>query len=187
VALHCGFSLSADSDALVARAPAVVRMIKAKQLGCKAGRGFFIHDVSDSSEQVGDVNPMALQLIEAEIQSRVDLSPAEITAAITLPMVIEATRLLEIGRAHSAGQLDLAVMCGFGFATLRGGPFYWADQVGVGRIVKTLESLQYLGPHLCPTQSLLDAAKQGLRFYDRNSDECDNSTAIPSSAVRNMS
>jgi 3-hydroxyacyl-CoA dehydrogenase/enoyl-CoA hydratase/3-hydroxybutyryl-CoA epimerase len=161
-------------------------MIKAKQLGCKAGRGFFIHEVSEIGEQIGDVNPKALQLIESEISSPVNLSPEEIEAAITCPMVIEATKLLEIGRARSAGQLDLAVMCGFGFATSCGGPLHWADQVGADRIVKTLESLQHLGPHLRPTQSLLDAALRGLRFYDRNNDDRGDSTAESSSAVRNI-
>lgn len=186
VALHCGFSLSADSDTLVARTPIVVRLIKARHLGCKAGRGFFIHEVSDSSEQVGTVNPKALQLIESEIESRENLSPAEIEAALTLPMVIEAAKLLDIGRAHSSGQLDLAVMCGFGFAPSRGGPLYWADQVGADRIVKLLKTLQHLGPHLLPTQSLHDAAEHRQRFYDRNNVELGNPAAHSSPDVRNM-
>ncbi|MEO8498650.1 MAG: 3-hydroxyacyl-CoA dehydrogenase family protein, partial [Planctomycetota bacterium] len=186
VALQCGWSLSADSDTLVARTPSVVRLIKAKHLGRKAGRGFFIHEAADGSEQVGDVNPKALQLIESEIESRVDLSPAEIQAAITLPMVIEATKLLEIERAHSPGQVDLAVMCGFGFAPSRGGPLYWADQVGAARIVAALKSLEHVGPHLCPTQLLLDTAKHGGRFYDRNN-RGGEPTADSSSDVRKMS
>jgi hypothetical protein len=162
-------------------------MIKARQLGCKTGRGFFIHEVADNSEQVGDVNPKARQLIESAIESRIDLSPAEIEAAITLPMVIEATKLLEIERAHSAGQIDLAVMCGIGFAPLRGGPLYWADQVGADRIVEALKPLEYLGPHLCPTQLLLNAAKHHLRFYDRNNNGHVEPSADPSSVVRNTS
>jgi 3-hydroxyacyl-CoA dehydrogenase len=186
VALHCGFSLSTDSDTLVVRSPPVVRLIKAKQLGRKTGRGFFIHQAANQDEKVGDVNPLALQLFESEIESRVDLSPAEIQSAVVLPMVIEATKLLEINRASSAGQLDLAVMCGIGFAPLRGGPLYWADQVGANYITEAIKSLEYLGPHLSPTQTLLDAAKYGQRFYDRKSDGV-GPTAASSTAVRNMS
>ncbi len=185
VAMQCGWSFSADSDTLVARTPTVVRMMKAKQLGRKAGRGFYIYEPAESGEQVGDVNPIAQRIVESAIESRVDLSPAELEAAVILPMVVEATKLLEIGRAHSAGQLDLAVMCGIGFATSRGGPLYWADQVGADCIVEALKALEHLGPHLGPTPLLLDAAKHGRRFYDRNNDG--DPTADPSAAVRNVS
>lgn len=185
VAMQCAWSFSADSDTLVARTPTIVRMMKAKQLGRKTGRGFFIHEVANSGEQIGDVNPRALQIIEPQIESRVDLSPAEIQAAIILPMVIEATKLLEIKRAQTAGQLDLAVMCGIGFAASRGGPLYWADQVGADCIVDTLQSLQHLGPHLGPTQMLLEAAKHQLRFYDRAGDDRGDLTADSSFAARN--
>jgi 3-hydroxyacyl-CoA dehydrogenase len=185
VALQCGWSFSADSDSLIARTPIIVRMMKAKQVGRKTGRGFYIYEVADGGEQVGDVNPRALQIIEPQIESRVDLSPAEIQAAIILPMVIEATKLLEIKRAQSAGQLDLAVMCGIGFAPSRGGPLYWADQVGADRIVESLQTLQHLGPHLDPTQTLLDAAKHHHRFYDRTDDDGGDMTAVAHSAVRN--
>ncbi|MDA1051608.1 MAG: 3-hydroxyacyl-CoA dehydrogenase NAD-binding domain-containing protein [Planctomycetota bacterium] len=184
VAMQCGWSFSADSETLVARTPIIVRMMKAKQLGRKAGRGFYIYEAADNGEQVGDVNAKAVQIIEPQIESRIDLSPAEIEAAVILPMVIEATKLLETKRASSAGQLDLAVMCGIGFATSRGGPLYWADRVGADRIVDALKSLEHLGPHLCPTHSLLDAAKHGLRFYDRNNDNGGDPRAEPSSAVR---
>lgn len=179
VAMQCGWSFSADSDTLVVRTPVIVRMMKAKQLGRKAGRGFYIYEANGGGEQVGDVNPIAQQIVEPAIESRADLSPAEIQAAITLPMVIEATKLLEAGRVESAGQLDLAVMCGIGFATSRGGPLYWADRVGAGCIVEAIKSLEHIGPHLCPTPLLLDAAKRGRAFYGDGGD--------PTSAVRNES
>jgi len=171
VAMQCGWSFSSDSDSLIVRTPIIVRMMKAKQLGRKTGRGFYVYEATDGSEQAGDVNPQAMKIVQPQVESRVDLSPAEIEAAIILPMVIEATKLLEIKRAQSAAQLDLAVMCGIGFATSSGGPLYWADLVGAERIVKAIESLQHLGPHLHPTQTLLDAAKHRRRFYDRNNDD----------------
>ena len=186
VAVQCGVSFSADSDTLIARTPIVVRMMKAKQLGRKTGRGFYLYEPADGGGQAGDVNPRALQIIEPLVESRVDLSAAEIEAAIILPMVIEATKLLEIERARNAGQIDLAVMCGFGFAASRGGPLYWADRVGAGRVVETLQSLQHLGPHLCPTQTLLEAAKYSLRFYDRIGGDGGDIIAGAQAAARNM-
>ena len=166
VAVQCGLSFAADSDTLIARTPLPIRMMKAKQLGLKSGRGFYIHESTEGDGQAGELNPIALEIVDRVVDSRVDLSPVEIQAAITLPMVIEATRLLELNRAKNAGQVDLAAMCGFRFAELRGGPLYWTDQIGAEVIVETLKLLQPLGPHLRPTQTLLEVAKNHRRFYD---------------------
>lgn len=187
VALQCGWSLSADSETFIARTPTIVRMMKKKQLGCKSGRGFFIHQAENDNERAGDINPIAQQIIDAQIESRVDLSAPEIEAAIALPMIIEATKLLEIQRAHSAWQVDLAAMCGIGFPTSCGGPLWWADQVGAVRILKALESLRELGPHLHPTQLLRDAASRHEPFYPQSGVHRSSPAANSSPATRNPS
>ncbi len=187
IALQCGWSLSADSETFIARTPTIVRMIKKKQLGRKSGRGFFIHQTANASERAGTINPVARELIDAQIDARVELSPTQIEAALTLPMIVEATRLLELERAHSAWQVDLAVVCGIGFPPSLGGPLWWADQIGAARIVETLESLRHLGPHLHPTQSLLDAAKHRQRFYHQPADVQRHTISRSAAAIRNPS
>lgn len=187
VALQCAWSLSADSETFITRTPTIVRMMKKKQLGCKTGRGFFVHQATADNERVGDINPLAQEIIDAQLESRADLSPSQIEAAIILPMVIEATRLLEIERAHSAWQIDLAVTCGIGFPQSRGGPLWWADQVGASRIVEALHSLDNLGPQLHPTQLLLDVAKDGEMFHARFDNEQPDSDIRASSATRKLS
>jgi 3-hydroxyacyl-CoA dehydrogenase/enoyl-CoA hydratase/3-hydroxybutyryl-CoA epimerase/enoyl-CoA isomerase len=166
VALNSGFSLAAESDALVSRSPVLLRLVKAKMLGRKTGAGFFVHDQASDDDPVGQVNPRATELIAREVDGPLSLSSEQLTNAILLPVVVEATRLMQLSRARSAGQIDLAVMFGFGFPTQRGGLLHWADQVGAGPIVETLTSLPDLGPHLSPTPLLLEMARRGHRFYD---------------------
>lgn len=185
VAMQCGWSFSAESETLIVRTPTIVRLMKAKHLGRKAGRGFFVHQSQDTSERVGDVNPKALEVLESQIESRVELAPDDVLAAIILPMVIEATKLLETGRAESARQVDLAIMCGIGFPASRGGPLYWADQIGAQQIVATLERLKHLGPHLAVPPLLLDAAKSNRSFYEHDSNSQDARMPAKSEAVRN--
>ncbi len=73
--------------------------------------------------------------------------------------------MLECGRVRDAGQIDLAILLGFGFPASRGGLLYWADQVGVASIVEWLGSLGDLGPRVQPTPWLLEMARQEKKFY----------------------
>jgi 3-hydroxyacyl-CoA dehydrogenase len=166
VALNSAFSLAAESDAMVSRSPVMLRLIKAKMLGRKTGAGFFLHDHAQKEDPVGRVNPRAAELIARAVDGPLSLSPEQLTHAILLPVVVEATRLMQLDRARSAGQIDLAVMFGFGFPTRRGGLLHWADQLGADRIVAALDSLPDLGPHLSPTPLLLQMARRGQRFCD---------------------
>jgi hypothetical protein len=59
--------------------------------------------------------------------------------------------------------------------------------VGADRIVEALQRLEYLGPHLCPTPLLLDAAKHHWRFYDRTNNGYGESASDSTTAARNVS
>ena len=50
-------------------------------------------------------------------------------------MVNEGARLLEEGIAARAGDIDVVWITGYGFPRWRGGPMYYAEQVGLGRAI----------------------------------------------------
>jgi len=181
IALNSAWSLAAESDALVARSPVLVRLVKAKQLGRKTGRGFFVHRTESADESVGDVNAKAAQLMAKNIDREEHLSDQELACAIVLPVVAEATRILQENRARDAEQIDLAAMFGVGFPVWRGGPLFWADSVGAGKVVEMLESLSHLGPHLRPTQVLAETANLDGRLHDLSGEvvESDPTTVGP--------
>ena len=166
VAVNTGFSLAAESDAIVTRSPALLQLVKGRMLGRKTGAGFFLHDDVPDDAPVGRVNPRAAELIVRMTDETLSLSHDQLTNAILLPMVVEATRLIAAGRTRNAAQIDLAVMFGFGFPTWRGGLLKWADEIGAKAIVDSLESLAHLGPHLRPTPLLLEMADSGATFYE---------------------
>ena len=82
-----------------------------------------------------------------------------------LPTVVEATRLLDEGRAADPGQIDLAVTCGLGFPQSRGGLLYWADTVGAAAIIEMLEPLADISPRFQPSETLLEMAAENRRFH----------------------
>ena len=66
----------------------------------------------------------------------------EITDRLFLPMLVEATRVLEDGLVRDVRDVDLALIYGIGFPPFRGGLFFWADQVGVAKIVEKLRTIR---------------------------------------------
>ena len=82
-------------------------------------------------------------------------------------MVNEAARCLEEGIVASAGEVDLAMVMGTGFAPFRGGPLRHADSVAVAKVADDLMRLAAsAGPHYTPCTLLKEMAKSGKRFYD---------------------
>ena len=64
-----------------------------------------------------------------------------------------------------ARTIDLGVIYGLGFPPFKGGLLFWADSLGLDRVLKMLEPLADLGPRMQPTPLLLEMAHSGRRFY----------------------
>ena len=62
--------------------------------------------------------------------------------------------------------VDLGLIFGIGFPPFRGGLFFWADQVGVAKIVEKLKQYAPLGKRFEPTAMLSELASRNGRFYD---------------------
>ena len=74
---------------------------------------------------------------EAEIgiaPRRVD--DAEIVDRLVLALVNEGARLLEEGIAARASDVDVVYLTGYGFPRARGGPMFYADQVGLDSVLR---------------------------------------------------
>ena len=84
---------------------------------------------------------------------------------LVLPMLLEATRILEEGKVGDVRDIDLAVLFGLGFPAAKGGLLWWADTLGAARILGLLQSLGTMGPRAEPTAMLKSMAESGQRFY----------------------
>jgi 3-hydroxyacyl-CoA dehydrogenase len=79
---------------------------------------------------------------------------------------VEATRVLEDQLVRDVRDVDLALIYGIGFPPFRGGLFFWADQVGIAKIVEKLKAYEPLGKRFEVTTMLKRLAERGGRFYD---------------------
>ncbi len=133
----------------------------AAMLGRKTGKGFYKY--SKGSE--ASTNKQAAKLRPSRLPNPPGREAIE--DRLVLLMINEAARCLEEGIVASAGEVDLAMVLGTGFAPFRGGPLRYADSSVVSRVADALARLaESAGPHYAPCDLLRDMAKTGRRFYE---------------------
>ena len=84
------------------------------------------------------------------------------------PLVNEGAKILEEGIAARPVDIDIIWIYGYGFPRYRGGPMFWADQVGVKKVYETIKRLHEThGDWLKPAPLLEKLAREGKGFYSR--------------------
>jgi 3-hydroxyacyl-CoA dehydrogenase len=126
------------------------------RFGQKTGRGFYRYD--------GDVrkpDPEVVALARAEAQ-RLGVSPREVTDREIVDrciyaLVNEGAYILQEGAATCAADIDVIWVNGYGFPRSRGGPMFYADTVGLPRVVETMRELaDTAGPQYWTPAPLLE-------------------------------
>jgi 3-hydroxyacyl-CoA dehydrogenase len=80
-------------------------------------------------------------------------------------VVNEGARILEEGIALRASDIDVACILGYNWPGHTGGPMFWADTVGLPKIVAKLEELERThGPEFTPSALLRKKAAAGESF-----------------------
>jgi 3-hydroxyacyl-CoA dehydrogenase len=158
--LQAGWVLATAFPARVAPSPLLVSMIKAGRLGRKAGAGFFVYP-----ETV--VDAAVREMIARRVDAPREPTPCRSLALrLVLPMLLEATRILEEGKLREARAIDLAVLFGLGFPADKGGLLWWADALGLDCILALLQPGQEMGIRHRPTPVLERLAAAGGSFYE---------------------
>ena len=100
-------------------------LCEAGRFGRKVGRGWYAYQ---DGKAVPDPEVTALILSESDRlgTTRRSFTADEITARILAVMQAEARQVLSEGIAESAGDIDVAMILGFGFPRHRGGPMFLA-------------------------------------------------------------
>ena len=172
-----GVDIAADVASTLAAAfpdrmhvPAILgRMIAAGMLGKKSGAGFYRYASGGEPE----VNPAALALqrdagtLVCASGSQAGVPPSHYAERLALLMVNEAAACLGDHVAASAGDIDLAMVMGTGWAPFRGGPLRYADSLGAKRVFETLlQFAETAGPRYAPCALIAELARTGGRFHE---------------------
>lgn len=148
----------------VVNSPLLAAMVENKRLGQKTGAGFYKY--AGGKKGKGEADPSLEPIIAPLRRSQgVKFSTEQIQHRLFLPMVLEATRILEGKVVRDPRDVDLGLIFGTGFPPFKGGLLFWADQIGAKNIVEALKPLESLGERAKPTPMLLDLAAKGRGFY----------------------
>ena len=133
--------------------------------GQKKGAGFYDYD----DKRRPSPSPVVQQVIEdfARKQGveRRAIGDEEIIERTIYTMVNEGAKILEEGIAQRASDIDVVWVYGYGWPVYRGGPMFWADNIGLAKIVEGLKRQEErMKPDFSFSQLLLDKAGKGESF-----------------------
>lgn len=144
-------------------------LVEMDRLGQKSGAGYYKYDPETRARQ-SDPEVEALikeKAAELGVEQR-DISDEEILDRLFFPLINEGARILEEGIAQRPGDIDIVYLYGYGFPAAKGGPMFYADQVGLQRVYDRIcEFRDTLDAESWQPAPLLEKlAKEGKTFAD---------------------
>ncbi|MGZ8289289.1 MAG: 3-hydroxyacyl-CoA dehydrogenase NAD-binding domain-containing protein [Telluria sp.] len=108
--------------------------------GQKTGAGWYDYKAGDRKAYPSqEVNDMIVQHSADIGVERRNISDQEIVERLVYSLVNEGARILEEGIAMRASDIDMVYLTGYGFPLFRGGPMFYADQVGLSNVLAAME------------------------------------------------
>jgi 3-hydroxyacyl-CoA dehydrogenase len=105
------------------------------RLGQKTGAGWYDYPEGPRHPVPSDAVNRLISSHRTELGiSRREVSDDEIIDRLVYALVIEGVRVLEEGIAARASDIDVVYLTGYGFPRHRGGPMFYAEQVGWRRV-----------------------------------------------------
>ena len=134
--------------------------------GQKTGAGFYQYP--EGSRQ-GKADPLVAELIEETSKElgieRRRIDDDEVLKRCLYPLINIGAQLLDDGIALRASDIDVVYIYGYGFPKYRGGPMYYADQLGIQNIYRDILALhQEYGDVWRPAPLLRKLAEEGSSF-----------------------
>src|SRR4051794_11942704 len=142
-------------------------LCEAGRFGQKTGKGYYKYE-GGSRAPLPD--PEVEKLIDETLQrlgrKRRVVSDDEILERMMYPMINEGARILEEGIAARPSDIDVIWLYGYGWPIYRGGPMFYADQVGLKHIADRLSyyAKETNDPSLEPAPLLKRLAAEGKTF-----------------------
>jgi 3-hydroxyacyl-CoA dehydrogenase len=141
-------------------------LVARDRLGQKKNGGFYDYDEQRNPRP----SPVAAEVIAdfaraRGVQAKGTQTAEAILARLIYPVVNEGARILEEGVALRASDIDMSAILGYGWPVYTGGPMFWADTVGLPKIVAELNRLaSEYGRHFAPAELLVRMAAEGRSF-----------------------
>jgi 3-hydroxyacyl-CoA dehydrogenase len=110
------------------------------RFGQKSGAGWYDYKPGDRKAHPSQlVDDMVVQHSQDLGIERRQIGDEEIVERLVYALVNEGAKILEEGIAMRASDIDMVYLTGYGFPLHRGGPMFYADTVGLPKVLAAIE------------------------------------------------
>jgi 3-hydroxyacyl-CoA dehydrogenase len=135
--------------------------------GQKTGVGFYDYDENRNAKPSLLVEQIILDLSAKKGIERRTISDQEILERCVYTMINEGAKILEEGIAIRSSDIDIVWINGYGWPVYRGGPMFYGEQVGLGKVLDRLRAYEaQYGADFKPAALLERLVAEGKGFRD---------------------
>jgi 3-hydroxyacyl-CoA dehydrogenase len=135
------------------------------RFGQKNSKGFYNYSEGSRAPNPAPENESIYKEVSEKnnIQRR-EISDQEIIDRCIFALVNEGAKILEEGVSQRAGDMDIVYINGYGFPIWRGGPMFYANQFGLGKVVEKINEFAELDKNFWKPAPMLEklASDSGL-------------------------
>jgi 3-hydroxyacyl-CoA dehydrogenase len=137
--------------------------------GQKTGRGWYRYEAG-SRKPVPDaeVEEIISSYRKEKGMTPRKISDEEIVERCMFALANEGAHILAEGIALRASDIDMVYLTGYGFPPYRGGPMFYADTVGLAKVLSRIEDFRkgYQGDQWKISPLLVKLANEGRKFNE---------------------
>jgi 3-hydroxyacyl-CoA dehydrogenase len=135
--------------------------------GQKTGAGYYDYDENRNAKPSPITEKIIKDFMQKTGKTPRKIEDEEILERTLYAMVNEGAKILEEKMAIRASDIDVVWQNGYGWPVYRGGPMWWADSIGLPKILEKIKQFQAtLGDQWAPSPLLERLAAEGKGFKD---------------------
>ena len=144
-----------------------------ERFGQKNGKGFYNYsDGSRAPNPAPENEEIYVKVAEENGFTRRDISDEEIVDRCILGLVNEGAKILEEGVAQRSSDMDIVYINGYGFPIWRGGPMFYANSIGLDKVLEKINKFAEKDQDFWkPADLLVALANDGGKFADAPTDD----------------
>ena len=144
-----------------------------ERFGQKNGKGFYNYsDGSRAPNPAPENEEIYVKVAEENGFTRRDISDEEIVDRCILGLVNEGAKILEEGVAQRSSDMDIVYINGYGFPIWRGGPMFYANSIGLDKVLEKINKFAEKDEGFWkPADLLVAMANNGGKFADAPTDD----------------